>query len=70
MERVYLQKSWWKRERNMKQSRIRVWTVICQNMPITHQSFHYRFIKASKQQLYGDWSGRHNKFGVIARKGA
>lgn len=33
-------------------------------------SFRYRFVKASKQELYDVWSKGQNKFGVIARKGA
>lgn len=34
------------------------------------ESFRYRFVKASKQELYDDWNERHDKFGVIAKKGA
>lgn len=34
------------------------------------ESFRHRFVKASKQELYDDWNRRHDKFGVIAKKGA
>ena len=34
------------------------------------ESFRYRFVKASKQELYDDWNQRQDKFGVIAKKGA
>ncbi len=33
-------------------------------------SFRYRFVKASKQELYDDWNRMQNKFGVISKKGA
>jgi len=32
-------------------------------------SFRYRFIVATKQQLYDDWNYRYNKFGIIAQRG-
>jgi len=31
-------------------------------------SFRYRFVKASKQELYDDWNFKRNEFGVIAKK--
>lgn len=34
------------------------------------KSLRYRFIKASKQELYDDWNKRINKFGTITKKGA
>ncbi|HWY33805.1 MAG TPA: hypothetical protein VNX68_04115 [Nitrosopumilaceae archaeon] len=34
------------------------------------ESFRYRFVKASKQELYDDWNCRRNRFGIIAKKGA
>lgn len=35
------------------------------------KSFRYRFIKATKQELYDDWNSNKNKFGIIAgKKGA
>jgi len=35
------------------------------------KSQRYRFVRASKQELYDDWNCRRNKFGiVVGKKGA
>jgi hypothetical protein len=33
-------------------------------------SFRYRFINATKQQMYDDWSKHTDKFGLVVKKGA
>lgn len=34
------------------------------------KSFRYRFVNATRQELYDDWNKQVNKFGIIGRKGA
>lgn len=41
-----------------------------QDMDKIRQSFRFRFVKATRQELYDDWNHRRNKFGVIVKKGA
>lgn len=39
-----------------------------QDIDLLRASFRYRFVKASKQELYDDWNKMQNKFGVIKNK--
>jgi hypothetical protein len=38
---------------------------LAKDLEMTRKSFRYRFVKATKKELYDDWNQRINKFGVI-----
>ncbi len=41
------------------------------DVTVLRDTFRHRFVKATKQELFDDWSHRQSKFGVIVgRKGA
>lgn len=35
------------------------------NLEALRNSFHYRYVNATKRELYDDWNERKNKYGVI-----
>jgi hypothetical protein len=41
-----------------------------QDLSLVKSSFHYRFVKATRQELYDDWNLGRDKFGIIPKKGA
>jgi hypothetical protein len=40
------------------------------DIELLRKSFRYRFVSATRQELYNDWNMNQNKFGIIARKGS